>query len=136
VCPLPSATGADAAFNADPDHDGLSNGIEFVVGGQPNPANPDSNSSALLPTLARSGSNVVFTFRRTAVAASDSGLIISAEYSSNLSSWTVAQDTVNDVSIVTTTDGFGAGVDKVEVTLPSSLAGTGPLFVRLQVTQQ
>ncbi len=131
-----SLSGADAAFNADPDHDGLSNGIEFVLGGQPNPANPDANSSALLPTLTRSGGNVVFTFRRTAVAANDLGLVISAQYSSNLSGWTVAQDTVNGVSIVTTTDGFAAGVDKVEVTLPSSLAGTGPLFVRLQVTQQ
>ena len=127
-------SGADADFGADPDHDGLSNGIEFVVGGQPNPANAGSNSCDLLPTLALSGTNLVFTYRRTALAATQPGIVINAEYGTDLTGWTTAQDGVNGVSIVTTTDGFEPGVDKVEVTLPSSLTGTGRLFARLNVS--
>ena len=127
-------SGANAEFGADPDRDGLTNGIEFVVGGQPNPANVGSNSCDLLPTLALSGTNLVFTYRRTALAASESGMVIAAEYGSALSGWTPAQDGVNGVSIVTTTNGFAEGVDKVEVTLPASLTASGQLFARLHVS--
>jgi hypothetical protein len=48
-------SGAAAAFDADPDGDGIANGLEFVLGGQPNPANPGWNSLHLLPTAETQG---------------------------------------------------------------------------------
>jgi hypothetical protein len=57
-------TGGDAAFDADPDHDGLGNGLEFVLGGEPNPANSGFNSAALLPTVSQSAGNLIFSFKR------------------------------------------------------------------------
>ena len=63
-------TGGDAAFDADPDNDGLNNGLEFVLGGEPNPANPGSNSAALLPTMAESSGDLIFTIKRKDLSAS------------------------------------------------------------------
>ncbi|MEI6653917.1 MAG: hypothetical protein WCP45_04060, partial [Verrucomicrobiota bacterium] len=128
-------SGADAAAAADPDQDGLPNMMEFVLGGQPNPARPGSNSRGLLPTIAQSAGNLVFTYRRSAVSLTQPGLSISAEYASDLSTWTPAQNNVNGVTIVTTPDGFEAGIDKVEVFIPQALATGTRFFVHLKVTE-
>jgi len=127
-------TGADAAATADPDHDGLANAIEFVIGGEPNPANPGSNSSALAPTLASSASHLVFTFRRSDVALTQPGVQIKAEYGSNLEGWTPAQHNVNGVTITVTEDGFGTGVDQVDVSIPKTLAIGSKMFTRLNAS--
>ena len=42
---------------------------EFVLGGEPNPANPGANSAGLLPTGKVVGSDFVFTFTRINEAA-------------------------------------------------------------------
>ena len=125
--------GGDAAPGADPDNDGLDNAIEFVIGGQPNPANPNANSTGLAPTVTTDASNLVFTFRRTDLALTQPGIVIIAEYGSNLSGWTTAVDGVNGISITETPDGFGAGVDRVDVTIPKTLATGSKLFCRLNV---
>ncbi|MEI6655685.1 MAG: MBG domain-containing protein [Verrucomicrobiota bacterium] len=127
-------SGAEAAFAADPDLDGVSNLLEFVIGGEPNPARPNSNSRGLLPTVASSAANLVFTYRRSAVSLTQPGISITTEYGSNLTTWTPAQDGVNGVSITTTPDGFGAGIDKIEVSIPKSLATGAMFFVHLKVT--
>lgn len=81
-------TGAADAFDADPDHDRIPNGIEFVIGGEPNPANPLSNSLALLPTVEASGNNLVFTFTRRDEAAYLNPVV---EFTTDLSGpWTTA----------------------------------------------
>lgn len=128
-------TGPAAGFDADPDFDGVSNGIEFVLGGEPNPANPGSNSAGLLPTMTTDSgtSELVFVFRRADAAA---GLNPVAEYDTDLAgTWTPAQGGVNGVTINETQDGFGAGIDRVEVRIPSSQAAAGRLFARLAVTE-
>jgi autotransporter-associated beta strand protein len=125
--------GADALPNADPDDDGLDNLIEFVLGGQPNPANPDANSSQLAPIVTEDDDNLVFTFRRTALSQTQPGIVSRAEYSPTLSGWTPAEDGVNGVSIVETTDHYGAGVDRVVVTIPKSLEIANKLFARMSV---
>jgi autotransporter-associated beta strand protein len=123
--------GANAAATADPDLDGISNAIEFVIGGEPNPANPAASSSALLPSMSTTATHLVFSFRRTDVSLTQPGIAIAAAYDSDLNGWTTAQHGVNGVSITVTDDGFGTGVDKVDVSIPKSLASGSKMFARL-----
>jgi autotransporter-associated beta strand protein len=129
-----SLTGNDALFDADPDGDGIANGIEFVIGGEPNPANPNANSAALLPTVSRNvNGDLVFVFRRADAAAS---LNPEAEYGTDLAgTWTTAEGGVNGVVINETNDGFGTGIDRVEVTIPVAQAAAGKIFSRLAVSE-
>jgi hypothetical protein len=41
---------------------------------------------------------------------------------------------VNGVAITVTNDGFGAGVDKVEVSIPKTLANGPKMFARLSAS--
>lgn len=121
-------TGPDAAFDADPDNDGISNGLEFVLGGEPNPANPGSNSSALLPTLSLSGGNMVFTYNRTDASAY---LNPTVEFNTGLGgSWTTAVDPGN--SAISVIDGTPS--DTVTVSIPTS--GNPHMFARLKVVEE
>ena len=118
-------TGSAAAFGADPDHDGLPNGIEFVLGSEPKPAHPAANSQALLPTAVASGTNLVFTFNRRHEAAF---LNPQVEFSSNLlGPWTGAVDPANASITVTP----GATSDTVAVAIP--LGSNTQMFARLRV---
>jgi autotransporter-associated beta strand protein len=112
-------TGNNALPGADPDGDGVSNAIEFVIGGDP--ATGDDNSK--LPTGAVVGANFEFTFRRTDL--SNYAPSPFAEYGSNLTGWTpVASVTVTD-------DFYGPGIDRVVASVPQALAVGGKMFVRL-----
>jgi hypothetical protein len=57
------------------------------------------------------------------------------QYSSDLNTWTDSANGTNGVTVVVTDDFYGAGIDKVETTLPISLAGQGKLFARLRVVK-
>jgi len=74
-----------AADTADPDRDGLSNAAEYALG--LNPLSPDSMSA----TLAKSGSNIQYTYTRSTAAATG-GVTYTVEYSDTLApgSWTSA----------------------------------------------
>ena len=121
-------TGGDADFDADPDADGIANGIEFVLGTEPNPANPNANSAASLPTLAKDGTDWVFTFRRQQIAISANPRV---EFDGDLvPAWTTAVDPGN-ATITVTADHYATGIDRVEVRLPETLAPAGKLFARL-----
>lgn len=126
--------GADAAADADPDRDGLDNAVEFVIGGQPNPANPDASSSALAPRVSGDDNHLIFTYRRTDLAMSQPGIGIAVEYGSDLSGWTAAVAGSGGIAINVTDEGYGPGIDKVEVSIPRSLAVGSKLFARLKVT--
>jgi len=127
-------SGPAAAPAADPDHDGLTNVLEFVLGGEPNPANPGTDSVGLLPTFAQSGSNMIFTYRRTALSLTQPGISITTEYGSTLTGWATAQNGILGVTINFFTDFYGTGIDKVEVAIPQSLATGTKLFARLHVS--
>jgi len=119
--------GPDADFDADPDGDGIANGIEFVLGGEPNPANANSNSLALLPTAEAQGNSLVFTYTRTKDSAYLAPFV---EYNATLSGpWTVAQHGVN--ASISAVD--GGTFETVTVTIPKNGAPT--LFARLRVVQ-
>jgi hypothetical protein len=116
-------SGGDHAFGADPDGDGVENGLEFLLGGQPNPALPDSNSLALLPTVEAAGDDLVFTFTRVDAAASIEAIV---EFSTSLNGdWTVATGLNSTIDI-----DEGEGTSTVTVTIPKNDAPK--LFARLR----
>ncbi|WP_035615742.1 autotransporter-associated beta strand repeat-containing protein [Haloferula sp. BvORR071] len=116
-----------AGANADPDNDGISNAIEFVIGSDP--SGPGSESSALLPTITKTATNLVFVFRRTDESASLNPFV---EYGSSLTGWTTAQNGVGGVTILQEDNAIAAGIDRVTVTIPLP-AGTQKFFARLRV---
>ncbi len=123
--------GEDAAFGADPDFDGIPNGIEFVIGGEPNPANPGSNSTDLLPKITVDQNYLRVIYRRHDAAAY---LAPGVEFNGDLTgAWTLAEQGVNGVIIAVTDDGFGASIDLVEVLIPRSNAVAGKLFARVKM---
>ena len=125
--------GVDAAFTADPDLDGIPNGVEFVIGGQPNPANPNSNSTALLPQI-----TVDATYLRVIYRRCDESIYLASgiEYDADMAGpWTLAEQDVNGVDINVINDGFGLHFDRVEVLIPRSNQAAGKLFAHLYVSE-
>jgi len=72
---------ADKTPAGDPDNDGMENALEYVLGG--NPSQPDSG---IAPTVTTSGSDLVFTFRRS-LASKTEDIILDVEAGTNLSTW-------------------------------------------------
>ena len=117
-----------AGSGTDSDLDGVLNGIEFVIGGDP--SGPGSDSSALVPTSTTDGDYLNVVFRRTDASASYNPVV---EYGSDLLGWTDAEAGVGGVIINETNNGFGDGIDRVEVKIPVALAGGAKFFARLRV---
>jgi autotransporter-associated beta strand protein len=126
---------ADRDPQDDPDADGISNGVEFVIGGNPAAV----SNTDLLPTQtlvtadlgAGSTDYLKFTFRRTDVSAY---LAPGVEYDTDLvGTWTPATNGVSGVVVQTADDAFATGVDRVDVFIPRSIAVDGKLFARLNV---
>jgi hypothetical protein len=109
----------------DSDGDGISNGIEFIIGGDP--SGPDSDSNSLLPTVTVDEVYLNFTFRRTDAAAGYDPFV---EYSSDLAVWPLAETGENGVLIE---EDVGSEVALVTVRIPRALATGSKLFARLRV---
>lgn len=122
---------AGASPNADSDGDGISNSVEFVIGGDP--SGPNSDSSALLPVMTRSDNVTKFVYRRTHAASVN--YTMKVEVSSDLSpnSWASPVESIYDQKTLVESDGFGPGVDKVSVTLDLYNVWTVRQFARLKV---
>lgn len=118
-----------AGADTDSDGDGVPNGIEFIIGGDP--SGPDSSSLGLLPTISTSPTTMTFVFR----CREDAMEIAGVQYDDNLDgTWTLAEDGTGGVTIATA-DGVypndpidNVPVKQVTVTIPRSLAKT---FARL-----
>lgn len=118
---------SDTSPGGDPDHDGLSNLVEFLYG-----TNPGSGADTVKPEVIYDAShNMTFAFPQTLEA---SAMNSRAEYSTNLTSWTTAVNGEGGVSIFTIPSYFPNGANAVVVSLPSALASGGKFFVRLKVT--
>lgn len=109
----------------DPNHNGLTNVVEYVLNGDP--LNGES-LALIVPTLDASGSNFVFSFTRREESAHDTTQVF--QYGNNLSGWTtlnITPPTAVEVELGTPS----GGLQTVKVTVAKS--GT-PMFGRLQVT--
>ncbi len=117
-----------AGPDVDSDNDGISNAIEYVIGGDP--SGPNSDSRALLPVITRNDTTLTCVFRRTDASLASNPAKV--KYGTDLlTDWVTAQHGVDGVSIVEENDGFGPGVDKVTVSIP--VTGKPKLFARLVV---
>ena len=112
------------APNADFDKDGISNLLEYLLGG-----NPTLSSSGLLPTVIKApgSTNVVFTYKRKIAA---TGVTQVIEHSTSLSPpWTAAVHGQNGITIVTSPVLGDATSEQVTTTIPSISTSR---FVRLK----
>lgn len=117
-----------AGGGADSDNDGIPNGIEFVIGGDP--SGPDSDSNHLLQPVEKNDTHLVFVYRRTDKSIGDNPRV---EYGSDLEGWTTARHEVDGVTIETVDDFYGDDIARVTVSLPLDLADDARLFARLAV---
>ena len=132
--------GPSSLPDADPDLDGLTNSVEFVLGGEPNPANPGSNSVALLPAVSRNpGGDMIFTFRRKDL--SETAATVAFQWSANLAFPGAnlvpvlgVDSTTSGVSVDVTENSPDAATDTILITVPVVKAVGGRLFGRLLVT--
>ena len=116
---------ADQASAADPDHDGVANGIEYILGGNP----AVGMDAAKLPQATVSGGNMTFTFDRV-VSSETPDVALFFQHGTDLAAWTdVAADTANPPTVAITRSGDDL-TDHIVITVPM----TGPkLFGRLKV---
>jgi hypothetical protein len=106
----------------DPDFDGFSNLLEFVLGGE-----PMAPSQTIQPKLTQVGGNWVYSYHRSHYSKSSTTQVV--EQGNDLTGWTpliVPADTAGDVTITA-----GASADLVEVILPTPSSNH---FVRLKVS--
>jgi autotransporter-associated beta strand protein len=117
---------ADKTPAGDPDHDGISNLMEYAL----QHGDPSLSSTAILPTANASGNDLVFTFHRRNDSAADTTQTF--QYGSDLSGWTEVSLTDGGM-IAITPDTPDAGIDEVLVTVPKN--GNPSLFGRLKVSK-
>ena len=104
--------------NQDHDGDGVSNGIEYVLGGS-----ALTNDVSKLPAAASSGANVQFTFLRIQ-SSINASTVTSIQVGTTLLAWpnnyTVGADTATSSAGVTILKGVPAGFDTVTLSIPRS----------------
>ena len=108
----------------DPDRDGISNLLEFALGGA-----PMVSSRTILPTLTSNGNNWLFEYNRSDLSISPATTQV-VEYGSDLAGWTMVTIPTTTAGIVTIT---GSGPSHHVTVTISSLVAKG--FVRLKVTK-
>ena len=100
-----------SAFDADPDNDGNLNGVEYVLGGDPQ--SPDS-----LPlVVSELGTDLLFTFNRNADSTADTSQIF--QHSTDLLNWTdvsLTEPVSPDITVAAPADGF----EEVQITIDNS----------------
>jgi hypothetical protein len=130
-----SGFGLSAGPETDSDGYGISNAVEYVIGGNPK----DVNNANLLPTVKLvtedpdgdtvSSNYLLFTYLRTDRAKNDPSTSIRVEWNTNLAgAWNSADGTLGEVIVE---QNESPGLDRVKVYIPRPPTGT--LFARLAV---
>ena len=109
-------SGADAAFDSDPNQDGIANGIAFFLGA----ANASEDANSRLPRISVEGESAVFSFTRN-VAAEEHAFLI--RYSTDLTNWSTVASSITTVG------------QEITATVPLSLAVDGKLFLDLVISK-
>jgi uncharacterized delta-60 repeat protein len=127
--------GAAAAADADPDRDGLPNGVEYVLGENPLTSRttvPPSSASAR-PSVAVTGGNMLFTFLRDD-ASETPDVSVKVENGMNLIAWpnvfVIGANTAGSSPGVTVSEN-GTAPDTITVAIP--IGTTKAMFARLKV---
>ncbi len=121
-------SGQDALFAADPNDDGIANGLAFFLGAP----NAGVDAATYLPMGHAVDGHLIVTFDRAAAAVAHAFL---AEYRTNLlvGTWMPARPGLRGVTVTFTNNG---ATDRIAIDLPASLRGeAGTLFGRLVVTE-
>ena len=123
-----------SAATADPDHDGIPNAVEFVLGTEPNPARPNANFRNSLPSLSRTAESWIVSFPR-AISSKSATTALAFEVGTTLDAW----PDVYQVGFDSATSDPGvsvgpaaAGYESVSLILPA--ASDACRFARLRVT--
>jgi autotransporter-associated beta strand protein len=123
------ANGLTAGVNdgaaQDPDQDGISNLLEYTLGGA-----PLGSSQSILPQGVISGANLVYTFKRSDASEIDTTQVV--QYGSDLAGWTDVNIGAASAGVVTVVENADAE-DDVTVTIP--MGANTKLFARLVVTE-
>jgi len=122
----PSITGASRATDADPDHDGIPNGIEFLTGTSPTVP----NSVAPISTTVDPSGNIVLRFKRVQAA---KAYTVTVESSANLqppyATLTIPNSATTGPPITVVDNGPAA--DDITVVIPSN--GQPRKFARVRI---
>lgn len=120
----------DQGASADPDGDGISNAVEWVLGGNP----ATGMDAAKLPTVSTSAGSLIFTFKRDQDS-KVAGTTVAIEVGTSLASWptvyNVGNDTAGSSAGVTVTDNLD-GTDTISLSVTQ--APDAAKFARLKVT--
>jgi arylsulfatase A-like enzyme len=117
-------TGRDADFSADPNRDGVSNGLAWFLG------TPDAlaNARGALPVVQPDGDALEFSFNRLKVADS---VIVEVNSSNDLSDWVLVQDGIGGMEVVITDHPTDSTMETVTVRMPGQLPQS--VFLRLEL---
>jgi hypothetical protein len=126
-------SGGDAAFDFDYDNDGLDNGLEWILGGDPK----QNDTPSVLPTVTGdAGSGLTLVFNRNPDSITETTLVV--EWGGNLNPFAntlvIGTDDVGPSGDAPTVDIDAPAAGQVTVTLPAANAVGGKLFARLKAT--
>ena len=127
---LDGTPGKETAFDVDPEADGLSNGLEWILGGDP----LASDGSSLVAMTGNGTTGITLTFTREEASIGAANLFV--EWSTDLGgTWTqvpIEQSGASYANGVVVTVNETSTPDDVTVNIPAANASNGKLFARLR----
>ena len=123
--------GVNDGANQDPDGDGISNLLEYVLGGHPIGAG--ASDTSILPTQTLDATDLTLTFHRSDLSELDT--VQTIQISTGLGTWAdfATLGATSSGAVTVTEDSPTAELDTVSVAIPRSNAVDGKLFARLNV---
>lgn len=118
-----ASTSESASDTADPDHDGLPNAIEFVLGTSPN-----TPSHAQHPSIRMEQGRVTFSYRRTHASHC---IDVIVETSNDLASWQTLMPGSHGVTLTKSPIPGLNGIDQIEVSMDAASPLGSPRFLRM-----